>query len=174
MEIKTILCSVDFSSISARVLRLAIEASRLFNSRLVLHHNVDPPLPSEIPSLQMFMDKVLADQGLQRLSSKQEAAIKIAGAGVTTAAGVPESLAVACRRSGALLSWRSDDRVLWLVQICTWTPLPVRSPLIRGSRAATREARERCRCCQRLHSPRRVPRRRPDAPSPCTPTVPDG
>jgi len=77
MEIKTILCSVDFSSISARVLRLAIEASRLFNSRLVLHHNVDPPLPSEIPSLQMFMDKVLADQGLQRLSSKQEAAIKI-------------------------------------------------------------------------------------------------
>src|SRR6266516_3835565 len=77
MEIKTILCSIDFSSISARVLRLAVEAARLFRSRLVLHHNVDPPLPSEIPSLQLFLDKVLADQGLQRLSSKHQAAIRI-------------------------------------------------------------------------------------------------
>jgi len=44
---------------------------------LVLHHNVDPPLPSEIPSLQMFLDKVLADEALQRLSSKHQAAIRI-------------------------------------------------------------------------------------------------
>ena len=77
MEIRTILCSIDFSSVSARILRLATEASRLFSSRLVLHHNVDPPLPSEIPSLQMFLDKVLADEALQRLSSKHQAAIKI-------------------------------------------------------------------------------------------------
>ncbi len=52
MEIRTILCSVDFSSISARILRLAVEASQLFKSRLVLHHNVDAPLPTEIPSLR--------------------------------------------------------------------------------------------------------------------------
>ena len=45
MEIRTILCSIDFSSVSARILRLATEASRLFISRLVLHHNVDPRSP---------------------------------------------------------------------------------------------------------------------------------
>src|SRR4029453_12714754 len=37
--IKTVLCPMDFSPITGRVLGLAIQVSQLFNSKLVLHHS---------------------------------------------------------------------------------------------------------------------------------------
>lgn len=39
ISIKTVLCPVDFSPITGRVLGLAIQVSQLFNSKLVLHHS---------------------------------------------------------------------------------------------------------------------------------------
>ena len=45
MEIRTIHCPVDFSPISRRNLRMAVEMSRRIGSKIVLHHNLDvrPP-----------------------------------------------------------------------------------------------------------------------------------
>jgi universal stress protein A len=45
MEIRTIHCPVDFSPISQRNLRMAVEMSRRIGSKIVLHHNLDmrPP-----------------------------------------------------------------------------------------------------------------------------------
>jgi hypothetical protein len=37
--IKTVLCPMDFSPITGRVLGLAIQVSQLFKSKLVLHHS---------------------------------------------------------------------------------------------------------------------------------------
>lgn len=39
MRIRTILCPIDFSNLSARELDIAAEAARVFGARLVLHHN---------------------------------------------------------------------------------------------------------------------------------------
>jgi universal stress protein A len=39
MPIRTILCPVDFSDVSARELDVAVEVARAFGARLVLHHN---------------------------------------------------------------------------------------------------------------------------------------
>ena len=45
MEVKTVLCPVDFSPISLRNLRMAVEVSKRVGARLVIHHNLDvrPP-----------------------------------------------------------------------------------------------------------------------------------
>jgi universal stress protein A len=45
MEIRTIHCPVDFSSISRRNLRMAVEMAKRIGSKIVLHHNLDvrPP-----------------------------------------------------------------------------------------------------------------------------------
>ena len=45
MEVKTILCPVDFSSMSQRNVRMAVEVCKRVGARLVLHHNlvVRPP-----------------------------------------------------------------------------------------------------------------------------------
>ena len=45
MEVKTVLCPVDFSPISLRNLRMAVEVCRRVGARLVIHHNLDvrPP-----------------------------------------------------------------------------------------------------------------------------------
>lgn len=45
MEVKTILCPVDFSPISLRNLRMAVEVCKRVGARLVIHHNLDvrPP-----------------------------------------------------------------------------------------------------------------------------------
>jgi nucleotide-binding universal stress UspA family protein len=40
MNLKTVLCPVDFTALVPRELQLAIEVCRAFGSRLVLHHNV--------------------------------------------------------------------------------------------------------------------------------------
>lgn len=39
MRLQTILCPIDFSSLSARELEVAVEIGRAFGARLVLHHN---------------------------------------------------------------------------------------------------------------------------------------
>ena len=45
MEVKTVLCPVDFSPISLRNLRMAVEVCKRVGARLVIHHNLDvrPP-----------------------------------------------------------------------------------------------------------------------------------
>ena len=45
MEVKTILCPVDFSPMSLRNLRMAVEVCKRVGARLVIHHNLDvrPP-----------------------------------------------------------------------------------------------------------------------------------
>jgi universal stress protein A len=40
LQIRTVLCPVDFSELNARELDLAVEVCRSFGARLVLHHNV--------------------------------------------------------------------------------------------------------------------------------------
>ena len=39
MRIRTILCPIDFSNLSAREIQSAAEVGRAFGARLVLHHN---------------------------------------------------------------------------------------------------------------------------------------
>src|SRR4029453_4396744 len=41
IKIETVLCPIDFSPITERVLGLAIQVSELFNSRLILHHSIE-------------------------------------------------------------------------------------------------------------------------------------
>jgi len=45
MQVKTVLCPVDFSPISLRNLRMAVEVCKRVGARLVIHHNLDvrPP-----------------------------------------------------------------------------------------------------------------------------------
>lgn len=45
MEIRTVLCPVDFSDISDHELRLAVEVCQAFGARLVLHYNVGATPP---------------------------------------------------------------------------------------------------------------------------------
>jgi universal stress protein A len=44
-EIKTVLCPVDFSSLTGHEIDLAIEICRAFGARLVIHHNLMAPAP---------------------------------------------------------------------------------------------------------------------------------
>jgi nucleotide-binding universal stress UspA family protein len=51
ISIKTVLCPVDFSPITSKVLGLAIQVSQLFSSRLILHHsNENGLLTQEVPN----------------------------------------------------------------------------------------------------------------------------
>jgi universal stress protein A len=45
LEIRTVLCPVDFSQLSERAVELATAISRSFGARLVLHHNLDAVSP---------------------------------------------------------------------------------------------------------------------------------
>lgn len=45
MELRTVLCPIDFSSISDRELQVALEICQTFNARLVLHHNISSASP---------------------------------------------------------------------------------------------------------------------------------
>lgn len=41
LEIRTVLCPVDFTEINTREIQLAVEVCRSFGARLILHHNLD-------------------------------------------------------------------------------------------------------------------------------------
>lgn len=43
MQVRTILCPVDFSTLCDRELQIAVELAETFGARLVLHHNLDRP-----------------------------------------------------------------------------------------------------------------------------------
>ena len=46
LQIRTVLCPVDFSALNARELDLAVEICRSFGARLILHHNVGNAPPN--------------------------------------------------------------------------------------------------------------------------------
>ena len=46
MRVETVLCPIDFSSLSDRELQVAVEICQTFGARLVLHHNLSPGTPS--------------------------------------------------------------------------------------------------------------------------------
>jgi nucleotide-binding universal stress UspA family protein len=41
LEIRTVLCPVDFTALNTREIQLAVEVCRSFGARLILHHNLD-------------------------------------------------------------------------------------------------------------------------------------
>ena len=45
MRVETVLCPIDFSSLSDRELQVAVEICQTFGARLVLHHNLSPGTP---------------------------------------------------------------------------------------------------------------------------------
>lgn len=59
---ETVLCPIDFSPLSRRSLRLAIETSRRLGSRLVLEHNLDSPPPSYLSVGWMWAEEHEAEE----------------------------------------------------------------------------------------------------------------
>ena len=84
---KTIITPVDFSDVSARVVKAAVELTRAVNGRLVLLHVVQPPIitseygavMSNIQEIVAISEKTAARQ-LQRLERR----LKAGGTKVTT------------------------------------------------------------------------------------------
>ena len=69
MQIRTILCPIDFSDVSARDLDVAVEVARAFGARLVLHHNrsaVPPGLARQWDWDATHQDEAHADADAQR------------------------------------------------------------------------------------------------------------
>ena len=56
MEMRTVLCPVDFSGRSGRELSLARDVCREFGARLVLEHNLDPRPPSFLTVTWMWSE----------------------------------------------------------------------------------------------------------------------
>lgn len=69
MNIKTVLCPVDFSSLSRRELRLAVDSARRFNARIVLEHNLDPQPPGGLAVSWMWRE----EHASQRAAAESEA-----------------------------------------------------------------------------------------------------
>jgi universal stress protein A len=62
ISIKTVLCPVDFSPITGRVLGLAIQVSQLFSSKLILHHSDENGLlTGNDESMDFHADKSLKE-----------------------------------------------------------------------------------------------------------------
>ncbi len=79
MEVKTILCPVDLSPITRQVVDLAVQACRLFGSRLVVQHNIEVMVPPEVPlevlPLPDFLDEQYTKQRVQEFISSVPASI---------------------------------------------------------------------------------------------------
>jgi len=75
ISIKTVLCPVDFSPITGRVLGLAIQVSQLFNSKLVLHHSNENGLVTR-KGLNEFED-FHADESLQEMMARAPSSIHV-------------------------------------------------------------------------------------------------
>lgn len=56
MEVKTVLCPVDFSPISLRNLRMAVEVCKRVGARLVIHHNLDERPPGFLSVAWMWSE----------------------------------------------------------------------------------------------------------------------
>jgi universal stress protein A len=75
ISIKTVLCPMDFSPITGRVLGLAIQVSQLFNSKLVLHHsNENGLLTQEVPN---ELEDFQADKALQEMIARAPSSIHV-------------------------------------------------------------------------------------------------
>ena len=69
MQLRTILCPIDFSDVSARELDVAVEVARAFDARLVLHHNrstVAPGLTRQWEWDAMHRDEAYTDADAER------------------------------------------------------------------------------------------------------------
>ena len=69
LDIRTILCPIDFTPLSDRTLRVAVSLSHWFKARLVLHHNVDPSPPDFLSVGWMWSE----DHELERRESEHAA-----------------------------------------------------------------------------------------------------
>ncbi len=89
LEIRTVLCPVDFSQLSERAVELATAICRAFGARLVLHHNLDAVSPGL--SMGWMWNQVHA--GEQPTEASAEAAMR------ALLAGIPAGLEVEGRIS---------------------------------------------------------------------------
>lgn len=69
MEIRTVLCPIDFTPLSERALSMAVAICQRFGARLVLEHNLDPRPPAFLSVSWMWTeDKGAADQDKARFA----------------------------------------------------------------------------------------------------------
>ena len=75
IRIETVLCPIDFSPITERVLGLAIQVSELFNSRLILHYSNENRLSTPEPLNES--GDLRAETSLQGLIARTPSAIHV-------------------------------------------------------------------------------------------------
>jgi nucleotide-binding universal stress UspA family protein len=56
MDIKTVLCPVDFSTLSDRELRLAAQICERFGARMMVQHNIDDVPPVFLANAWMYSE----------------------------------------------------------------------------------------------------------------------
>lgn len=106
-ELKVILVPTDFSEVSAKALRTAIQLAKTFHATIELFHvDVDPsvvlPPPADVVMMPSLFAQILSATA-ERLAG-EAAAVRAAGVGCTTATEVgrtPSAIAEQAARSGA-------------------------------------------------------------------------
>lgn len=61
MDLRTVLCPIDFTPVSARAVALAVSLCRRFGARLVLEHNLDPRPPAFLSVTWMWSEDQKSD-----------------------------------------------------------------------------------------------------------------
>lgn len=61
MDIRTVLCPIDFTAVSDRAVALAVSLCRRFGARLVLEHNLDPRPPAFLSVTWMWSEDKKSD-----------------------------------------------------------------------------------------------------------------
>jgi len=70
MDIKTVLCPLDFTDLSRRELDLAVGVARRFSARLILEHNPDPQPPGGLVASWMRRGEPVQQEGLREADAE--------------------------------------------------------------------------------------------------------
>jgi len=62
MQIRTVLCPIDFTELSDRAMRLAVEICQRYGARLVFHHNLDVRPPNYLSVAWMWSETHEAEE----------------------------------------------------------------------------------------------------------------
>ena len=136
MQIRTILCPIDFSDVSVRELDVAVEVARAFDARLVLHHNraaVAPGLARQWDWDAMHAEEAYTDADAQRRMQGLLAALppEVHPEGIVSAGPLgPLVLTLATELPADLVvlgshGWSSEDHASVADRLIAQAPCPV-------------------------------------------------
>jgi universal stress protein A len=136
MEIRTILCPIDYSDVSAHELDLAIEVGRTFGARLVVHHNRTAIAPGlgrqwdwEATHQTNGYTEAEAERRMQAVLNEIPAELRAEGIVSTGAVGMA-LLALAEQLPADLVvlgshGWSTDDHASVAERVIARAPCPV-------------------------------------------------